>query len=171
MGSMFEKPKVHSLKSHIIVSRDKFPDLLKQLKSRSYHNAELKKAISAHQALKVYGWSARMNTNGMIGLSYQSDNWKIEHSFALTIVARFAEPGGYIHMVDEDRSYQWVYKFNDGILTSNFLSKRYIDFRSEEELLTILDEVLSGLFNLGIGKTEINKRTQKVFISKIINIE
>lgn len=167
--------RVYSLKSELIIKQTVFDLAVKDFKSKFIKNEFVQKADTLPQILKICGWSPRISyPEGHIkGLVYDLDEW-IEHpefnfaNRALYILSHYVEPGGFIQMVNENSKHYWVYRFINFSLKKDKLTKIFIDFKNEQELIINFKNLSKALIKSGIKRDNLKDLIDDYLITELI---
>ena len=163
--------KVYTLKSSLVIRPSSFDQIIDEFKKRFPDNEKIQKAEKLPAILSICGWSPRIHLadRHIKGLVYRSDEWsKALAEPAIGVLRHFIEPGGYIHMVNENKRHYWVYRFTEHGMKRDRLDKRFIDFKSKTELTDLFKEVSKQLIKAGSKRKRLKELIDNLFMERLI---
>ncbi len=171
--------RYYTVDSKLIIHRKNFQEGLDRIKrmDRSFHDGgreEIQKATSFGQALYKLGWSAIYSPLPLPyirGLVYRrSDEFTRDSRYVLYVIANIVEPGGFIKFVDTKTDNAKVYRFNNNSLTQNYIHKKYVDIKSEQDLLELLEFSIDRLFEMNKVPKDLIGFIKRKYIERILDL-
>lgn len=167
--------KVYTLKSSLVIRPESFDRIIAEFKKRFHDNDNIQKQEKLPAILHICGWSPRIHLvdQHIKGLVYRSNEWPETHEnslpeAAIGVLRHFIEPGGFIYMVNENKRHYWVYRFTEQGMKRDRLDKRFIDFKSEKELINLFKEVSKQLIKAGSKRKTLKELIDNQFMEKLI---
>jgi len=165
----YERAKVYSIESSTIIRKKHIPEIIRLLKIYHPKNEGLQKALGIWRAMRAFGWSPKLNSDGdIVSLNYRNNEWSIKAITFLGVIGRFIEAGGYIKLADETLRRYWVYEFDGFKGLSRNIDYRIIDFENEKDLRKYFDELVQAMLNLGITKMNLIRAIKMQFVKKVL---
>lgn len=163
--------KVRSIKSRVCIPLNKFADASSVLKKRFIENESMQSAPTLHALFKECGWSSRINlqNKNIRELRYSADSWTALAHSAITVIARFVEPGGFIQLIDDDLTHFWVYKFNGKTVSRKELTRIFSDLSSAEDALLLFKKATSAVISNGLDRHQLHKIIDESLVSEIFD--
>ena len=165
--------------SELIIYTRHFEEGLAKIKKmdQSFHNGgrkEIQDATRFGEALYKLGWSAVYSAlpyPHIRGLVYRRSNELSRDSkYVLYVIATIVEPGGYIKFIDSQLSFGIIYRFNDRKLSQDIATKKYIDIKSEQDLLDLLKFSIDNLYEINKDPEDLISFIKQHYIKKIMDL-
>lgn len=130
------------------------------------------KTAMAEQAINKSGYKQKIKTSyinkDITHLEYTFDKWYYEGGTILKIIAPYVQKGSSIKLADENFKKYWTYLFDGKEMDRRPLSKEFIDYSSEKQLLLLFNKVSKNLLQLGISSKELKKIIYKLFVEETL---
>ena len=163
--------KVRSIKSRTLIPVSRFGEASAVLKKRFIDNESMQEARTLHALFKECGWSSRINlqNKNIRELRYSADSWSNEAHTAITAIARFIEPGGFIQIIDDNLTHFWVYKFNGTSVSRKEITRLFVDFSLNEDALSLFKRSASAVIANGLDRHQLHKIIDESLVSEIFD--
>jgi hypothetical protein len=164
--------KVRTLKSKVLIKRDKFPDIVKRLKRHLLDDEEVQNSSSIFYIAKKFGWQPRIDlkTGDIVTLRYSEDAWSRESNLALMVLCKYIEPGGVIHVANDKDQRYWVYKFDGDWFKKTTLTRVFVDLDSKEEVTDLFQQAVDAAIKSGLSRKEMVETIKKNMVSEYLDV-
>ena len=164
--------KVRTLKSEVIITRDKFPDIKKRLKKYLTNDREAQESSSIFYLIKKFGWNAKINlkTGNIVKLDYFSDKWDRLSNSALLVLCKYIEPGGVIHIANDKDQRYWVYKFDGQWFKKSILTRVFVDLNSKEDVTSFFEQAVTAAVENGLSRKEMIETINEGLVAEYLDV-
>lgn len=164
--------KVRTLKSQVLIKKEKFPEIIKRLKRQLPDDEEVQNSESVFYLSKRLGWQCLIDlkTGDIVQLKYLDDEWSREANRALIVLCKYIEPGGVIHIANDGAQRYWVYTFDGSWFKKTTLTRVFVDLESKEDVTDLFVKAVDAAIKKGVTRREMIETIKKNMVSEYLDV-
>jgi len=164
--------KVRTLKSNVYIPSERFPDVIERLKKHLLSDPDAQGSSSIFYLIKKFGWSAKIDlkTGDIVKLDYFADEWGKKANSALIVLCKFIDPGGVIHIANDNNQRYWVYRFDGKWFSKRVLTRVFVDLDSKEEVTSLFEKAVEAAIERGLSRQEMVETIKKNLVAEYLDV-
>ena len=162
--------RVKTIDTSVFIAKKDLEKCLKRVKTCMPNDLAIIYASSLDDALNICDWKVKKDKDGnIIDLRYCSSFWRTDSENIINFISCYLKKGSYIKISDERYDVHWRLDFNGGFYPAkSTLKYELVDFKSEQDLVSMLEKVSLLLLSKGYSTEKIYKIIDKQCASLVL---